>query len=55
MVQMHLMILMKMDIAIIDSSEICHNKGDQYMDKAIMRNNIYVLKVTALQTSVVQQ
>lgn len=25
--------------------EICYNKGDQYMDKVIMRNNIYVLKV----------
>ena len=31
------------------SSEICHNKGDQYMDKAIMRNNIYVLKVTGFE------
>ena len=28
------------------SSDIYHNKGDQYMDKAIMRNNIYALKVT---------
>lgn len=31
------------------SSDICHNKGDQYMDKAIMRNNIYVLKVTGFE------
>ena len=48
MVQMHLMILMKWTL-LYYSSEICHNKGDQYMDKAIMRNNIYVLKVTGFE------
>ena len=32
MVQMHLMILMTNGHCYYYSSEICHNKGDQYMD-----------------------